>query len=68
VTSSLIALRVEGSNKKGLGQKMTGALASAGINLRGFVATVIGSKFVAYFAFDNPMDADRGVKELRRVK
>lgn len=68
VTSDLIALRVEGPNKKGLGQKMAGSLASAGINIRAFVATVIGSKFAAYFAFDNPMDAERGMKELRRVK
>lgn len=65
--SDLVAVRVEGQNKSGLGHRMTQALADAGINLRGLSAIVSGAKFVALFAFDNTTDADRGLKELRKV-
>ncbi len=42
------ALRVEGTNRPGLGAKMTSTIADAGINMRGLSAAVLGSRFVAY--------------------
>jgi hypothetical protein len=59
------ALRVEGANRPGLGAKMTGAIADSGINLRGLSAAVLGSRFVAYMAFDGAEDADRAAKAIK---
>ena len=59
------ALRVEGTNRPGLGAKMTGAIADSGVNLRGLSAAVLGSRFVAYMAFDGAEDADKAAKAIR---
>ena len=67
-TSELAVLKVEGSNRPGLAHRMTEAVAKAGINLRGLTATVFGSKYVAFLAFDTYNDAERGFKEIRKVK
>lgn len=66
--SNLAGVRVEGTNKKGLGYRLTQAIAEANLNLRALVATVIGSKYAAIFAFDSQADADRGLQALRKVK
>ena len=59
------ALRVEGTNRPGLGAKMTGAIADSGVNLRGLSAAVLGSRFVAYMAFDSAVDADKAAKAIK---
>ena len=59
------ALRVEGTNRPGLGAKMTGAIADSGVNLRGLSAAVLGSRFVAYMAFDSAEDADKAAKAIK---
>jgi hypothetical protein len=59
VTSSVHSLRIEGLNVAGMGAKITDALAQAGINLRGFSAAVLGTRFVAYIGFDSEADADK---------
>ena len=56
--TNMAALRVEGPDKPGECQRLARKLADAGINLRGFSATTLGNKFVAYLAFDNNTDAD----------
>lgn len=61
------ALRVEGTNRPGLGAKLTGAIADCGINLRGLSAAVLGSRFVAYLAFDGAADADKAAKAIKAV-
>jgi hypothetical protein len=66
--SNLVGLRVEGPNKKGLGYQMTHALAQMHINLRGLVASVLGNKFVLFFAFDTPSQAEQGIKALRKMR
>jgi hypothetical protein len=66
-TDSLHSLRVEGPDRPGLGIKMTGALADAGINLRGLSAAALGRKSVCYFAFDSAVDAATAVKLLRKA-
>ena len=57
--------RVEGTNRPGLGAKMTGAIADSGVNLRGLSAAVLGSRFVAYMAFDGVEDADKAAKAIK---
>jgi hypothetical protein len=65
--SNIATLRVEGSDKPGLGGRITGAVAEAGINLRGVSAAVVGNKFVAYLGFDSAADAAKAVRALRKV-
>jgi len=59
------ALRVEGTNRPGLGAKMTGAIADSGINLRGLSAAVLGNRFAAYLAFDSTEDAGKAAKAIK---
>jgi hypothetical protein len=61
------AFRVEGTNRPGLGAKMTGAIADAGINMRGLSAAALGSRFVAYMAFDSTEDADKAAKAIKAI-
>jgi hypothetical protein len=63
--AGVAALRVEGTNRPGLGAKMTGAIAESGINLRGLSAAVLGNRFVAYMAFDAAEDAERAAKAVK---
>jgi hypothetical protein len=44
---------------------MTNAIADAGINMRGLSAAALGSRFVAYVAFDSPEDAEKAAKAIR---
>jgi hypothetical protein len=66
-TASLNSVRVEGPDRPGLGNKMTRALADAGINLRGVSGAAIGKKSVTYFAFDNADDAANAMKLLKQA-
>jgi hypothetical protein len=65
LASSLQSVRVEGDNKPGLGAKLTGTLAEAGINLRGLSAAVVGARFVAHLAMDTAEDADKAMALLK---
>lgn len=66
-TGSLHSVRVEGTDKPGLGAKMTKALAEAGINLRGLSAAAIGRKFVAYLALDTVDDGEEAIRVLKKL-
>jgi hypothetical protein len=59
VTRCLHELRVEGDNEPGVAANLTEKLAAAGINLRGFSAAVIGTKFIMYIGFDTAEDAEK---------
>jgi hypothetical protein len=67
-TNSLHALRVEGTDKPGVALKLTRTIGAAGINLRGFTANVVGSKFVAYLAFDDEDDVKSARQALAKLK
>ncbi|MFA4015539.1 MAG: hypothetical protein RUDDFDWM_000626 [Candidatus Fervidibacterota bacterium] len=58
---------VEGDDKPGMGQKLSRALADAGINIHGVSALVIGKKFRVVFSFESPQDAKKACRVLRRV-
>jgi len=60
-------LRVEGSDKPGLGAKITGAIAGEGISLRGFSAASIGRKFICHIALDKSDDATRVRRILKKL-
>ena len=63
----LHSVRVEGLDKPGLGARMAGTLADAGINLRGVSAAAIGRKCVAYLAVDTAADATKTVRALKAI-
>ena len=63
----LKAVCVIGPDRRGLGAKMTAALADAGINLRGLSAAVIGRVFTVWFAVDSAADANKAVKALQAM-
>ena len=67
-TKTLHSVRVEGTNKAGLGARITEALANAGLNLRGLSAAAIGKKFVCHIALDTTADATKAVRILRAMK
>ena len=66
-TEALHSVRIEGVDAPGLASKVTRRIAGAGINLRGFSASVIGNQFVAYLAVDDEDTAARVVKALQEI-
>ncbi len=66
-TERLHALRVEGTNRPGLGAKVTRAIADAGISMRGFSAAALGRRAVLNLAFDTANDANRARRDLARM-
>jgi hypothetical protein len=65
--TGMATVRVDGSDARGVGAKMSRAMAEAGINVRGVSAAVIGNKFVAYIGLDSDEDADRAMRALKGV-
>jgi prephenate dehydratase len=63
----LHTLRVEGSDKPGMGAKITEAIASEGISLRGFSAAAIGRKFVCHIALDRKEDTTKVRRILKKL-
>jgi len=66
-SKSIHAIRVEGPDKPGMGARISGAMAEAGINMRGLSAVVLGRKFVMHLALDNPADAAKAARILRKM-
>jgi hypothetical protein len=63
----LHTIRVEGSDKPGMGAKITEAIASEGISLRGFSAAAIGRKFVCHIALDRKEDTSKVRRILKKL-
>ena len=66
-TASLHSVRVEGPDKPGAGAKLTGAMAAAGLNLRGLSAAAFGKSYVTYLALDTAKDAAKAVAVLKKL-
>lgn len=66
-TGGLHSLRVEGADKPGMGAKLAGALAEAGINLRGLSAAAIGRRYVTHLALDTAQEAAKAAAVLRKL-
>jgi len=63
--STIAALLVEGDNRAGIGNRISQAIAEAGINLDFLVAQVIGRKYAAVIGFENEADADRATALIK---
>ena len=61
------SVRIEGSDKPGLGSKIARALGDAGVSFRGISAVAIGRKFVSYLACDSADDAARAISVLKKL-
>jgi hypothetical protein len=66
-TTALHSVRIEGTDKAGLGAQITRALAEAGINLRGLSAAAIGKRFIGHLALDSAADATKAAGIMRRL-
>lgn len=66
VTQTLHSVRVMGPDRQGLAAELTQKLADAGLNLRGFSASVVGTQFVAYVAVDSLADANKAIEVLSK--
>jgi hypothetical protein len=64
-TSRIVTLKVEGEDEPGIGARIAGTVAAAGINLRGLSAAVINGRFSCYLAFDSNDDAARTSAAIR---
>lgn len=67
VTHTLHSVRVMGLDRPGIAADLTRMLADAGINLRGFSASVIGTQFVAYLAVDSVQDANLAIEAMKKA-
>ena len=63
----LATLRIEGPDSRGLGARVSRAIADAGINMRGLSTMKCGRNFVAYLGFDTEADADAASKAIKRL-
>lgn len=61
------SLRVEGPDRRGLGGAMARAIATAGINIRGVSAAVVGRRMVFYLAFKQVSELAAAAKVLRKA-
>ncbi len=66
-SKSVFALRVEGPDRPGMGARVAGTLAEAGINVRGLSVVVIGRRFVLHLALDSADDAAKAARLLRKM-
>ncbi len=67
VTSRLHSVRVEGPNEPGVAAALAGAIGDAGVNMRGFSAAGLGTKFVAHIGVDTADDEKTVVKLLTEL-
>ena len=65
VTNSMHSVCVDGPNEPGVAAKITRTVAQAGVNLRGLLAAVIGTRVVVHLAFDEAADAQKVIRLLQ---
>lgn len=67
VSNSMHSLRIEGDNRPGVAAEIAREIGEAGINLHGFSAAVIGTRFVAYLALDTSDDAAKAMEVMQKT-
>lgn len=66
-TGRVYSVCVEGENKPGVAAELASLLAAASINLRGFSAGVIGTRFILYIGLDSAEDAEKAISVFRQA-
>jgi hypothetical protein len=67
VTSSLRSVRFEGPNEPGAAGTLARLIGDAGINMRGFSAAVLGTRFVAHIGLDSAEDQETVIRLLSKL-
>ena len=67
LTARVHSVRVEGENQPGIAATLALKLAAAGINLRGFSAAVLGTRFILYIGLDFAEDAKKAMTVLQQA-
>ena len=67
-SNDLQSIRVQGPDKPGIAGQMARAIAGAGVSMRGFTATALGRRFVAYIALDSAADAATAAKAVKAIR
>lgn len=67
IANSIHSVRIQGPNEPGLAADLAQRLADANINMRGFSAAELGTRFVLYIGLDTEADADKVVETLQHV-
>ncbi len=66
-SDSIYGVRIEGTDKPGLGARISRAVADSGVSMRGINAMAIGKNFLSFLALDSADDAAKIVKALRKL-
>ena len=66
-SDTIHGVRIEGTDKPGMGAKIARAVAESGISMRGMNSMAIGKNFLSFLALDSAEDAARIVKTLRKL-
>ena len=66
-SKSLQAIRVAATNRPGLASKLSGAIAEANINIRGFSGANMGRRAVFHIAFDSVDDLRKAMRALKAM-
>lgn len=66
--NDLVLLRIDGTDRPGVGHHLASCLAEAGINLRSMTMAAISGRFVAYVGCDTPDEVARAVQALAALK
>lgn len=66
-SETIHGVRIEGTDKPGLGAKIARALAEVGISFRGMNGMAMGKNFLSFVAVDTAEDAAKAVKVLRKL-
>lgn len=66
-SETIHGVRIEGSDKPGLGAKIARTVAEAGISVRGMNGMAIGRNFLSFLAVDSSEDAAKAVRVLRKL-
>lgn len=66
LTARVYSVRVEGQNQPGIAAGLAAKLAAAGLNLRGFSAAVLGTRFILYVGLDSADDAANALTVLQQ--
>lgn len=64
----IATLRLEGTNAPGMGAKLAKCVADVGVNMHGFSAMSLGSRFVCYVGFDSVADREKAEVALRSLE
>jgi hypothetical protein len=68
IPPTIFSVRVEGTDRPGLGARIARVVGEAGVSFRGISGFAIGKKFVSFIACDSAQDQAKAVAALKKLK